>query len=63
MTGDTTAPAGETAAVRARENREYIRSLLHVRQPRFAAALESAIQQFLRDHENGHRPGDETRHP
>jgi hypothetical protein len=61
MTGNTTAPTREPAA-RARENREYVRSLLQVRQPRFAAALESAIRQFLRDHENGHRLGDETRH-
>jgi hypothetical protein len=62
MTGNTTAPSRETAAARARENREYVRSLLQVRQPRFAAALESAIRQFLPDHENGHRLGDETRH-
>jgi hypothetical protein len=39
-----------------------VRSLLQVRQPRFAAALESAIRQFLRDHKTGHRLGDETRH-
>jgi hypothetical protein len=35
----------------ARENREYIRDLLWVRQPQFAAALESAVEQILQDHE------------
>ena len=28
---------------RARENREYVRSLLKIKQPEFAAALESAV--------------------
>jgi len=39
MTGQAIAPARETAA-RARENSEYVRSLLKVRQPQFAVALE-----------------------
>ena len=37
-------------AERARENSEYVRSLLKVRQPRLAAALDSAVQKFLHDH-------------
>ena len=37
-------------AERARENSEYVRSLLKVRQPRLAAALDSAVQKFLQDH-------------
>ena len=49
MTGQAIAPARETAA-RARENGEYVRSLLKVRQPQFAVALESAVQKLLRDH-------------
>jgi hypothetical protein len=49
MTGQTIAPARETAA-RARENSEYVRTLLKVRQPQFAVALESAVQKLLRDH-------------
>ena len=49
MTGQAIAPASETAA-RARENSEYVRSLLRVRQPQFAVALESAVQKLLRDH-------------
>ena len=49
MTGQAIAPASETAA-RARENGEYVRSLLRVRQPQFAVALESAVQKLLRDH-------------
>jgi hypothetical protein len=49
MTGNAIAPTKETTAARARENREYVRSLLQVRQPQFAAALESALQEFLRD--------------
>src|SRR5262245_55600939 len=49
MTGQGIAPATETAA-RARENSEYVRSLLKVRQPQFAVALESAVQKLLRDH-------------
>ena len=49
MTGQAIAPARETAA-RARENSEYVRSLLKVRQPQFAVALESAVQKLLRDH-------------
>ena len=48
MTGQAIAPARETA--RARENSEYIRSLLKVRQPQYAVALESAVQKLLRDH-------------
>src|SRR5215831_9686038 len=49
MTGPAIAQARETAA-RARENSEYVRSLLKVRQPQFAVALESAVQKLLRDH-------------
>ena len=37
-------------AVRAEENREYVRRLLAVRQPQFGAALESAVDELLRDH-------------
>ena len=64
MTGNATTRTRETAAERARENRAYVRSLLTARQPRFAAALESAAQELLRDHGNGRwrRPGDELRH-
>jgi hypothetical protein len=50
MTGQAIAPARETA-VRARENSEYVRSLLKVRQPQFAVALESAVRRLLRDRE------------
>ena len=49
MTASATAPTREKAE-RAREDCEYIRSLLNVRQPQFAAALESAAQKLLRDH-------------
>jgi hypothetical protein len=49
MAGQAIAPARETAA-RARENSEYVRSLLKVRQPQFAVALEAAVQKLLRDH-------------
>ena len=49
MTASATALTREKAE-RARENCEYIRSLLNVRQPQFAAALESAAQKLLRDH-------------
>ena len=49
MTASATAPTREKAE-RARENREYVRSLLNVRQPQFAAALESAARKPLRDH-------------
>jgi len=49
MTGQAIAPARETAA-RARENSEYVRSLLKVRQPQFAVALESAVQKLLQNH-------------
>src|SRR6516225_3968294 len=38
------------AIARARENSEYVRTLLKVRQPQFAVALESAVQKLLRDH-------------
>jgi hypothetical protein len=63
MTGNAIALTRETTAAQARENREYVRSLLQVRQPRFAAALESAVQEFLRDHANGRcRPCNEPRH-
>ena len=49
MTASATAPATENA-VRARANSEYVSSLLKVRQPQFAAALESAARKLLRDH-------------
>src|SRR5262245_51548616 len=49
MTASATAPTTETAE-RARENSEYVRSLLNVRQPQFAAALEAAARKLLRDH-------------
>jgi hypothetical protein len=49
MTSNATTVTRQTAA-RARENRQYVRHLLKVRQPRFAAALESAVQELLRDH-------------
>ena len=49
MTGNVTALRRENAA-RAKENREYVRFLLAVRQPRFAAALESTVDELLRDH-------------
>jgi hypothetical protein len=42
MTASATAPTREKAE-RARENCEYVRSLLNVRQPQFAAALEAVI--------------------
>ena len=48
MTSQTIARAEETAA-QAQENREYVRRLLKARQPQFAAALESAVQEFLRN--------------
>ena len=49
MTASATTPTREKAE-RARENCEYVRSLLNVRQPQFAAALEAAVQKLLRDH-------------
>ena len=49
MTASATARTKENAE-RARENCEYVRSLLNVLQPQFAAALESAAQKLLRDH-------------
>ena len=49
MTASTTAPTREKAE-RAREDREYVHSLLNVRQPQFAAALEAAAHKLLRDH-------------
>ena len=49
MTGNAIASKrGNTA--RAKENREHVRRLLAVRQPQFAAALESAVDELLRDH-------------
>ena len=50
MTASATAPTRENAAARATENREYVRSLLKVRQPQFAVALEAAARKLLRDH-------------
>jgi hypothetical protein len=49
MTASATAPTREKAE-RARENSEYVRSLLNMRQPQFAAALEAAARKPLRDH-------------
>ena len=49
MTASATAPTREKAE-RARENSEYVRSLLNMRQPQFAAALEAAARKLLRDH-------------
>src|ERR1700750_1358217 len=49
MTASATTPTREKAE-RARENSEYVRSLLNVRQPQFAAALEAAARKLLRDH-------------
>ena len=49
MTASATAPTREKAE-RAREACEYVRSLLNVRQPQFAAALESATRKLLPDH-------------
>lgn len=49
MTASATAPTREKAE-RAREDCEYVRSLLNVRQPQFAAALEAAARELLRDH-------------
>jgi hypothetical protein len=49
MTASATAPTSEKAE-RAREACEYVRSLLNVRQPQFAAALEAAARKPLRDH-------------
>ena len=49
MTASATTPTREKAE-RARENCEYVRSLLNVRQPQFAAALEAAARKLVRDH-------------
>src|SRR6266700_4197698 len=49
MTASATTPTREKAE-RAREDCEYVRSLLNVRQPQFAAALEAAARKLLRDH-------------
>ena len=49
MTASATVPTTEKAQ-RVRENSEYVRSLLNVREPQFAAALELAAQKLLRDH-------------
>ena len=49
MTASATAPTREKAE-RAREDCEYVRSLLNVRRPQFAAALEAAACKVLRDH-------------
>jgi hypothetical protein len=49
MTASATAPATEKGPT-GQGNSEYVRSLLKVRQPQFAAALESAAQELLRDH-------------
>ena len=49
MTASATTPKRERAE-RARQDRDYVRSLLHARQPQFAAALESAARKLVRDH-------------
>jgi len=49
MTASATPPTREKAE-RAREDCEYVRSLLNVRQPQFAAALQAAARKPLRDH-------------
>jgi hypothetical protein len=49
MTASATASTMEKAE-RARENSEYVRSLLNVREPQFAAALELAAHKILREH-------------
>ena len=49
MTASATPPTREKAE-RAREDCEYVRSLLNVRQPQFAAALQAAARKLLRDH-------------
>jgi hypothetical protein len=48
MTGNDPNRARQTAA-RARENRRFVRHLLNERQSRFAAALESAVQDLRAD--------------
>jgi hypothetical protein len=48
MTGNDPISATQTAD-RSRESRQFLRHLLGARQPRFAAALESAVQDLLRD--------------
>ena len=62
MTVSATAPTREKAE-RARENREYVRSLLNVRQPQFAAALESAARKPLRDHRTVCAPSQRSSQP
>ena len=49
MTASATAPTREKAE-RARQDCEYVRSLLNARQPQFAAALELAARKLVRDH-------------
>src|SRR5262249_29416201 len=49
MTASATPPTREKAE-RAREDCEYVRSLLNVRQPQFAAALQAEARKLLRDH-------------
>ncbi len=62
MTASATAPTREKAE-RARENSEYVRSLLNVRQPQFAAALESAARKPLRDHGTACAPSQRSSQP
>ena len=47
MSAKVTISTRKTA--RAAENRTYVRSLLKVRHPQFAAALESAVEDIMRD--------------
>jgi hypothetical protein len=48
MTGNDPITAAQTAD-RSRDNRQLVRCLLRMRQPLFAAALESAVQRLLRE--------------
>ena len=50
MTASATAPTRKKAE-RAREDREYVRSLLILRQPQLDAALEAEVRKLLLDHE------------
>ena len=57
MTGNAAASRSEIAA-RARGNGEYVRNLLSVREPQFAAAVESAIRQILHSAKRSVSDGD-----
>jgi hypothetical protein len=47
VTGNATVSTGKST--RAAKNSAYVRSLLKVREPRFAAALESVVADLMRD--------------